>query len=225
MNTESIIKNCYIVRKKPEKTSLNGCNRRSLILGAAVSPLFLRSIQAQAERLTLTQDDVRDYAQESVANITASNVGPIPEYDVDEVYGNISDVFNDNTTYDSRSDQTIGNDLISHYIQQGRQNYTPYEQQFAQSWTGPLNLDYYRRKFAQRANHLSECFMCGGLIRSQCEGANIRLIIFDPGYAIYEGDRLPVEEGFIVIGGAREPLRYNTDRYYWYFGNNQRLFF
>lgn len=223
MNLEGIVKNCHIAGKTT-KANFGGCNRRSLILGAAATPLFLRASLSQAERLTLTPEDVRDYAQESVSNITASNVGPIPEYDVDQVYGNVSEVFNDHTSYDSRADETYGDDLISHYIKQGRQNYRPYEQQFDQSWTGPNNLEYYRRKFAQRAYHLSECFICGGFIRSQCGGTNLRIIIFDPGYAIYQGNRYPVENGSIVIGGSREPLVYDTERYYWYFGDDQRLY-
>lgn len=199
------------------------CSRRSLLIGAAASPLLLLPRPIRAEQLTLSSEDVRDYAQESIANITASNVGPIPEYQVDDVYGNVADVFNDHTSYDSRSDQTYADDPLSHYINQGRQSYRPYEQQFDQSWTGGLNLDYYRRKFARRARHLSECFICGGFIRSQCAGTRIRMILFDPGYAIYEGSRYPVEEGFLVIGGSREPLLYDTDRYYWYFGDDQRL--
>jgi hypothetical protein len=223
MNLEAITQYCRIPSRLP-RTQQWAFNRRSLFLGAAASPLLFIASRSRAEQLTLSADDVRDYAQESIANITASNVGPIPEYEVEDVYGNVADVFNDHTKYDSGSDQTYADDLLSHYINQGRQAYRPFEQLFDQSWTGPVNLEYYRRKFAQRANHLSECFICGGFIRSQCAGTQIRMIIFDPGYAIYEGARYPVESGFIMVGGSREPLLYNTDRYYWYFGDNQRLF-
>jgi len=201
------------------------CDRRVLILGAAVTPLILRSTLSFAQRLTLTADDVRDYAQQSVSNVTASNVGSIPDYDVDQVYGNISEVFNDHTDYNENTNQTFADDLMSHYINQGRQNYSPFEQQFDQSWQGSFNIDYFRRKFARRARHLSECFICGGFIRSQCAGTGLRIIMFEPGYAIYEGARYPTENGSIVFGGRREPLRYNTDNYYWYFGNDQRLLF
>ncbi|HET9240871.1 MAG TPA: hypothetical protein VFO10_26640 [Oligoflexus sp.] len=223
MNLEVITQKCHISNRLPRSGSWD-VNRRSLLLGAAASPLLFIAGRSRAEQLTLNADDVKDYAQESISNITASNVGAIPEYDVNDVYGNVADVFNDHTSYDSGSDQTYADDLLSHYINQGRQTYRPYEQQFDQAWTGGLNREYYRRKFARRAFHLSECFICGGFIRSQCAGTDIRLIIFDPGYAIFEGSRYPVENGFIIIDGSREPLTYNTDSYYWYFGDNQRLY-